>query len=262
MQTKIDKQKLTWKAVVRDALLELGGQGHLSEINKIVEGHPKTKTNPTWRDTIRRVVRQYKIFEPMPPERSGIYKVLEEVTIRPEAQGFTQEPEIDHAIAQGMLVMLGKIYGYETYAPPHDQTIRSFQGKPLKDYVTVSECTDILAFKGPNLKKIREIDAIWLDEDDHGLFPRYAFEVEETTRIKSGLDRLLKIPRRFWVKFYIISPTEKEKSLFDQYINQTPFREYKGRFMFRLYKELEELYNSALIHNDRRKQFGIAEREI
>jgi len=89
MQTKIDKQKLTWKDVVRNALLELGGQGHLSEINKIVEGHTKTKTNPTWRDTIRRVVRQYKIFEPVPPERSGIYKVVEEVTIKPEAQGFT-----------------------------------------------------------------------------------------------------------------------------------------------------------------------------
>jgi len=51
--TKMNKQKLTWKDVVKDALLKLGGQGYLLEINKIVEGHPKT--NPTWRDTIRRV---------------------------------------------------------------------------------------------------------------------------------------------------------------------------------------------------------------
>lgn len=56
MATKIDSRKLTWKDIVKDALLKLGGQGHLSEINKVVEGHPKTKTNPTWRDTIRRVV--------------------------------------------------------------------------------------------------------------------------------------------------------------------------------------------------------------
>ena len=111
------EEKLTWKDVVRNALLKLGGQGHLSEINKVVEGHPKTKNNPTWQDTIRRVVRQYKIFEPVPPERSGIYKVVEEVLIRPESQGFTKEPEIDHGIAQGMLVTLGRIYGYETYAP-------------------------------------------------------------------------------------------------------------------------------------------------
>lgn len=258
MPIKMDKQELTWKAVVRDALLELGGQGHLSAINKIVEGHPKTKTNPTWRDTIRRVVRQYKIFEPVPPERSGIYKVVEEISIRPEAQGFIKEPEIDHGIAQGMLVTLGKIYGYETYVPPHDQTIRKFQGKPLNDFVTVSDCTDI--FKGPNLAKIREIDTLWFDEDDYGLFPVYAFEVEETTRVKSGLDRLLKIPRRFPALFFVIGPSTKEKDLFEQYINQTPFRDFRDRFLFKLYEELEELYNAALIHNDRREQFGVIER--
>ncbi|MEA3442775.1 MAG: hypothetical protein U9R04_04750 [Chloroflexota bacterium] len=258
MLTKMDEQKLTWKDVVRDALLKLGEQGHLSEINKIVEGHPKTKTNPTWRDTIRRVVRQYKIFEPVSPERSGIYKVVEEISIRPEAQGFTKEPEIDHGIAQGMLVTLGKIYGYETYAPPHDQTIRSFLDKPLRDFVTVSDCTDI--FRGPNLSKIREIDSLWFDEDDYGLFPVYAFEVEETTRVKSGLDRLLKIPRRFPARFFVIGPSTKEKDLFERYINQTPFRDFRDRFLFKLYEELEELYNAALIHNDRREQFGVIER--
>jgi len=258
MITKTSKQKLTWKDVVRNALLELGGQGHLSEINKIVEGHPKTKTNPTWRDTIRRVVRQYKIFVPVPPERSGIYKVVEEISIKPEAQSFTEELEINHGIAQGMLVTLGKIYGYETYAPPHDQTIRKFQGKSLGDYVTVSDCTDI--FRGPNLAKIREIDTLWFDEDDYGLFPIYAFEVEETTGVKSGLDRLLKIPRRFPTLFYIIGPSEKEKVLFNQYVNQTPFRDFKDKFLFRFYKELEELYNVALAHNDRRQQFGVIER--
>jgi hypothetical protein len=258
MATKMNKQKLTWKDIVRDALLELGGQGHLSEINKIVEGHPKTKTNPTWRDTIRRVVRQYKIFEPVPPERSGIYKVVEETHIKPGAQNFTEEPETDHGIAQGMLVSLGKVYGYETYAPPHDQTIRTFQDKPLRDFLTVSDCTDI--FGGPNLAKIREIDTLWFDEDDYGLFPVYAFEVEETTRVKSGLDRLLKIPRRFPARFFIIGASAKEKELFNQYINQTPFREFRDRFMFKLYKELEELYNSALVHNKRREQFGIIEK--
>ena len=258
MQTKIDKQKLTWKDVVRDALIELGGQGHLSEINRIVEGHTKTKTNPTWRDTIRRVVRQYKIFEPLPPERSGIYKVVEEVSIEPVAQGFVEEPEINHGIAQGMLVTLGKIYGYETYVPTHDQTIRKFQGKPLRDFVSVSDCTHI--FKHPNLGNIREIDSLWFDEDDMGLFPVYAFEVEETTRVKSGMDRLLKIPTRLATRLFIIGPSAKEKDLFEKYVNQTPFRNFRERFLFKLYKELEDLYNSALVHNDQREQFGIIER--
>ncbi len=258
MSNEMNKQRLTWKDIVKNALLELGGQGHLSEINRIVEGHPKTKTNPTWKDTIRRVVRQYKIFKPIPPERSGIYKLVEEISIKPESQSFTEEPEIDHGIAQGMLIALGEIYGYETYVPPHDQTIRNFQGKSLKDFVSVLNCTDI--FRGPNLAKIREIDTLWFDEDDYGLFPVYAFEVEETTRVKSGLDRLLKIPRRFPTRFFIIGPSAKEKELFDQYIIQTPFRDFKEKFLFRSYKELEELYNSALVHNKQREQFGVIER--
>ena len=258
MARRPSRAQLTWKDVVRDALVQLGGQGHLSQINGILDGHPKTSTNPTWRDTIRRVVRQYKIFEPVPPDRSGVYRLAEEPAVRGESQKFTQEPETDHGIAQGMLVTLGKIYGYETYAPPHDQTTARFQAKPLRELVTVTDCTD--TFRGPNLSKIREIDTLWFDEDDYGLFPVYAFEVEETTRVKSGLDRLLKIPRRFPTAFFIIAPSVKEKDLFDSYINQTPFRDFKEKFTFRLYRELEELYNSALLHNDRRQQFGVVER--
>ncbi len=90
----MNKPELTWKDIVRDALLKLGGQGHLSEINKIVEDHPKTKTNPTWRDTIRRVVRQYIIVEPVLPERSGIYRVIEEVHIKPGAQNLPRNQRL------------------------------------------------------------------------------------------------------------------------------------------------------------------------
>ena len=62
--------------MVIQALTELGGQAHLSEINAKLQGHPKTLTNPTWRDTIRRVVRQYATFEPVLPIRSGVYKLI------------------------------------------------------------------------------------------------------------------------------------------------------------------------------------------
>ena len=204
----------TWKDVVADALRELGGQAHLAQINEKLEGHPKT-TNPTWRDTIRRVVRQYKIFEPVPPDRSGIYRLVEAKSPQPASQNIdSQNAEVNHDIAQGMLATLGNIYGYETFVPAHDQTIREFQGRKLKDVVTVRDCTDI--FRGPNLSKVREIDVIWFDEDDYGLFPVYAFEVEHTTRIKNGLDRLLKIPKRFPVRLLVIGPGDEEKNLFDQ----------------------------------------------
>ncbi len=56
-----NESKLTWKDVVRDALLEIGNSGHLDDINSRIEGHWKTKTNPTWKDTVRQTLQQYSI---------------------------------------------------------------------------------------------------------------------------------------------------------------------------------------------------------
>lgn len=255
----MSKEALTWKDIVADALRELGGEAHLSEINAKVKSHPKTKTNPTWEDTIRRVVRQYKIFEPVPPERSGIYRLVETGIPVPQSQSLdSADAEINHDIAQGMLVTLGSIYGYETFVPTHDQTVREFQGKKVGELATIKTCEGII--KGANLAKVREIDVLWLDEDDDGLFPIYAFEVEHTTRVKNGMDRLLKIPQRFQTNLFVLGPSDEEKRLFDLYVSQTPFKNFRHKFMFRLYDELERIYNAAVMHAEEREHFGILER--
>ena len=54
--------KLTWKDVVKEALAEIGSSGQLDDIYSRIKGHPKTETNPTWRDTVRRTLQQYNIF--------------------------------------------------------------------------------------------------------------------------------------------------------------------------------------------------------
>jgi site-specific DNA-methyltransferase (adenine-specific) len=53
----------TWNEIVWNALQELGGQACLREINEVVQHHPRTRRNPTWPCTIRRVVRQPLYFE-------------------------------------------------------------------------------------------------------------------------------------------------------------------------------------------------------
>lgn len=251
--------QLTWKDVVADALRDLGGEAHLSEINAKVKSHPKTKTNPTWQDTIRRVVRQYNIFEPVPPARSGIYRLVEKKSTLAQPQEINSpNPEINHGAAQGMLVVLGNLYGYETFAPTHDQTTKDFQNRKIGDLVTVKTCEGIV--QGANLTKVREIDVLWLDEDDDGLFPVFAFEVEHSTRVKNGMDRLLKIPQKFPTRYYILGPSEEEKKLFDLYVTQTPFRNFRDKFTFHLYDELENVYNAAVKHAMERDSFGIIER--
>ena len=245
----------TWKDVVREALVDLGGVAHLRDINVAIQGHPKTRTNPTWRDTIRRVVRQYAIFEPVPPERSGKYRLVELPAVEAMPQSFRGREKDDHGIAQGMLLALGRLYGYETFAPAMDRTTREFQGKKLADYTTVIDCAE---FSGrASVKIICQIDAIWLTNDIAGAYPVYAFEVENSTRVRSGIDRLVEIPERFGVSLYVVAPGKEEQRLFEKLKVQNRYRRFIQRLQFRNYEELGSLYNSAVEHARIREQFGI-----
>lgn len=67
IETKEDdsQSSLTWVEIVSTALNELGGEGYLKDINRVVEHNPRTRKNVTWTSTVRRVVRQSTRFEPI-----------------------------------------------------------------------------------------------------------------------------------------------------------------------------------------------------
>jgi hypothetical protein len=248
----------TWKDVVRGALVKLGGQRHLRDINKLVKNHPKTRTNPTWLDTIRRVVRQYTIFQPVPPDRSGLYRLVEQPNVEAELESLRDKGPMDHGTAQGMLLTLGRMYGYETFAPATDRTSQSFQGKSLADFSTVTDCAEFCGKK--SLPRVRQIDAMWLAEDNDGVYPVYAFEVEHTTGVRSGMDRLVELPERYAARLFVVAPGEDERSTFDGLIKLNKFRKFRERMRFRDYMELDALYNSAVKHEENSKAFGVSPR--
>jgi hypothetical protein len=249
----------TWKDVVREALEKLGGQGHLNDINRIVKGHPKTKTNPTWKDTIRRVVRQYAIFQPVPPDRSGLYRLIEQPSVGAEPANLKGADPVDHSVAQGMLLALGRIYGYETFAPASDRTSRFFQGKPLAAFSTVTDCSGFC--RSNSLRRVQQIDAMWLIEDNEGPYPVYAFEVEHTTGVRSGIDRLVEVPERCGTSLFVVGPGE-ERETFQGLFTQNKFRKFRERLHFRDYGDLDSLYNAAVRHEEVRSSFGVAPRYI
>jgi site-specific DNA-methyltransferase (adenine-specific) len=77
----------TWAEIVFVALKELGGEGHLKEINRLVERSPRTKENGTWPSTVRRVVRQSARFEPVSRGRYRLrYESLNALTSGGELQ--------------------------------------------------------------------------------------------------------------------------------------------------------------------------------
>ena len=113
--------KLTWKDVVKEALTEIGSSGHLDDIYSKIKGHSKTETNPTWRDTVRRTLQQYSIFY-QEEKGSGTWYLREEKPL--EEFDPKKNPNPAHEDVQGMLLELGKIYGYETWKEVNDtQTV-------------------------------------------------------------------------------------------------------------------------------------------
>ncbi|HEX5708666.1 MAG TPA: DNA methyltransferase [Pyrinomonadaceae bacterium] len=71
--------------IVSNALRELGGEGYLREINRLVERSPRTRENRTWPSTVRRVVRQSARFEPVGRGRYRLrYESLDARTVGAE----------------------------------------------------------------------------------------------------------------------------------------------------------------------------------
>lgn len=55
----------TWADLICAAITGLGGKAHLREINRLVRTWAYESSNRTWPSTIRRVVRQSSMFEPL-----------------------------------------------------------------------------------------------------------------------------------------------------------------------------------------------------
>lgn len=245
-------QPITWKQLVADALQDLGGEASLKDITAKLEKHPDRPETATWQATIRRVVRQYSIFQSIKMQQGlAGYRLVQMPKPNPSAQG-KADP---HGEQQGMLLQLGALCGYETFTNSTDKTIRKFQGEPISSFATVrNDADDLLALP---LEKMRNTDVMWMASDSEGLYPRYAFEIEHSTKVKSGLLRLLKIPERFPTKLFIIGSGDEEADLFERYLRESPFRQHAHRFRFYHYKEVSDFYESGISFDKNRKHWEI-----
>jgi hypothetical protein len=140
-----------------------------------------------------------------------------------------------HEGAEFYLLELGKVLGYLPYTV--DQS-KIFQGKRLGDVALLQQ---IPPFAGErDMSTVREIDVIWFNEEQN---PEYCFEVEHTTDIVHGLDRLIQL-QHLYVKFVIIAPEEK-RSKYEGLLQRVQYRKIHDRFRFISYEELASLYGSA-----------------
>jgi len=184
------------------------------------------------------------------------YKILpktKEVTKKTEKEFVLIKGKLDkissHEEAEGILLELGNMFGFDTYVCTRDRTKR-FKEQSLGEIATLKE---ILPFTYQRLlDTVKEIDVIWFKEG----YPQYCFEVEHTTDVRDGLLREYQIRNATNAKFFIIAPNEAY-SKFENEITKDPFYQIRSRYIFKSYEELVSLYNSAIIHYQLKEKFGI-----
>jgi len=139
-----------------------------------------------------------------------------------------------HSEAAMLLLKIGRLLGYDTYSP--DAGRKAF-GELLRSYCTLDQVPK--RFLGDLTNVIQEIDVLWFQDD----VPRYAFEVEHTTKVGSGLQRLYQL-NPLGTKLFVVA-SEKTRRLFDKFIETDPYFRCRDAFHFRNYRQLEGFFRAV-----------------
>jgi hypothetical protein len=139
-----------------------------------------------------------------------------------------------HESAEAVLLMLGKLLGYDTYTPDAGRT---YEEQKLGDIATLE---DLPYFAGEKvMDSVRNVDVVWLKDE----WPEYFFEVEHTTGVTSGLLRIYQA-EKLNSKFLIVGPKDV-LGRFEREVEKAPFNRIKEKYRFHSYDELREMYLAA-----------------
>jgi len=151
-----------------------------------------------------------------------------------------------HSVLQGRLLEIGNVRGFETYCPNKS---KKFNDKNLEEISTLQDCPK-LQFSDYSL--LRQIDVLWFKNRGSNLIPEYAFEVELSTGVWSGMGRMATLLDYNNVGLYIIS---NDKKKFKQVVNS--FSEHKERYRFVENESLGQLYSAEINLRELRVDIGL-----
>jgi len=157
----------------------------------------------------------------------------------------TSREDLAHAESQLYLLKIGRTLGYDTYCPNSSSQVA---GEHLKDCTTLKQ-VPARFIGGELIKLVKEIDVIWFKDE----VPKFAFEVERTTKFGSGFQRLVQL-NPLGTKLFIIS-SSNNRHLFEKYIHVDPFYKTKGSFRFKTYSELESYFKAVSEFDKLRETF-------
>ena len=196
---------------VIETLDRLGGVATLADLNqkvfKIKDCEWKTKTPFA---SIRRIVQQTK----------GIYKIkpglygLEKYRRQNEDRGIVVETEknkdadnvkiFNHTYYQGILLIIGKYHGMQTFIPQQDKNKKFYDGQRLQELSTLTEQPP---YSYPQMiKRSSTIDTIWFYQRN---MPHSFFEIEHSTDIQNSLLKFNDL-QDFYVRMAIVADIKRK----------------------------------------------------
>jgi hypothetical protein len=229
------------EAVIQ-ALEQLGGQATLAQLYhatlKIKDCKWNTKTPEA---TIRRIVQTTpEIFKVRPGlwALRSYQKQLGLVEETPRNQDDAQVIQQGHAYYQGLLLSIGRLRNFETFAPQQDKN-QLFINQPLKNVRTLAE---IPQFSYPKIvKRCSTVDVVWFNR--RGLLDSL-FEVEHSTNVQDSLAKFADL-RDFYTRMVIVAASRRAR-YFEHKISLDVFNEIKKRVSFLSYEDLAAQYESEM----------------
>jgi hypothetical protein len=126
-----------------------------------------------------------------------------------------------HSVMQGRLIEIGNLRGFQTYCPDKS---KKFNNKMLGEISSLQSCPEL---QFSDYRLLRQIDVLWFRNRGDKLIPDYAFEVELSTGVWSGVGRMATLLDYSNVGLYVIA---NDKKKFQQVMNS--FSEYQERYKF------------------------------
>lgn len=151
-----------------------------------------------------------------------------------------------HSVLQGRLIEIGNIRGFETYCP--DKSKR-FNEKRLEELTSLKTCPE-LQFSEYN--SLKQIDVMWFKPRGNNFIPEYAFEVELSTGVWSGVGRMATLMDYANVGLFVIANDSKK---YNQVLSSFP--EIKNRFKFIQNEMLGDLYSAEINLKQLRVDIGL-----
>lgn len=226
-------------------LEKLGGVATLEQLNQEV-----FKINTCiWRTktpfaSIRRIVQTNSVIYKIKP---GLYG-LKKFKAQNESRGIIEETEknrnskemvdFNHNYYQGLLLLIGNLKKYYTFAPNQDQN-KKFIDKKIIEIRSLSEIPN---FSYTNLvHRSSTIDVIWFNDRK---MPHSFFEIEHSTDIQNSLLKYNDL-QDFYTRMIIVADKSRRNE-YENKIKFSSFKEIKNRVKFLDYEELSKQYEDEV----------------